>query len=107
MFFCFQHPIFTGTGDLSDDDRDKLIEAYGFLEEFLNGHPWMAGTDLTIADLSILATLVSVELLVPVEADRFPQLSDWLNTAKELPYFEECNAEGLAKFKELLPTPEV
>ena len=101
-----QFPLFTGTGDISDDDRDKLIEAYGFLEEFLSGHPWLAGDDMSIADLSILATVATADLFIPVEADRFPQLSDWLKTGKELPYFEECNAVGLAKFKDMLPTPE-
>jgi glutathione S-transferase len=61
---------------------------------------------MTIADLSILATVVSANLFIPVDGDRFPQLADWLKTGKELPYFDECNADGLAKFKEMLPTPE-
>ncbi|XP_068892699.1 glutathione S-transferase 1-like [Tenebrio molitor] len=100
------YPLFTGTGDISEDDRDKLIEAYGFLEEFLNGRPWLAGDEMTIADLSILATVVSADLFIPVDGERFPQLADWLKTGKELPYFDECNADGLAKFKEMLPTPE-
>ncbi|XP_044270689.1 glutathione S-transferase 1-like [Tribolium madens] len=100
------HILFSGIGDISEDDRDKLLEAYGFLEEFLNGHPWLAGDEMTVADLSVLATLASADLFIPVEADRFPQLFDWLKTGKELPFFDECNAEGLAKFKEMLPTPE-
>lgn len=57
---------------------------------------------MTVADLSILATVASIELVIPVEEDRFPNLSSWLQSGKELSYYEECNAKGLAELKDLI-----
>ncbi|CAH0546304.1 unnamed protein product [Brassicogethes aeneus] len=96
-------PLFMGESEIDEDVKDKLIEALGFLESFLNGHDWFAGDEVTIADLSILSTLATVELFIPVDAERFPQLDAWLKRAKDLPYFHETNAEGLQLFKEMMP----
>ncbi|XP_044763335.1 glutathione S-transferase 1-like [Coccinella septempunctata] len=95
-------PLFQGIGDISDDDRDKIIEAFGYIENYLEKTPYVAGEEMTVADLSILSTVASIELVIPVEEDRFPNLSSWLKSGKELTYFEECNSKGLAELKDLI-----
>ncbi|KAL3283064.1 hypothetical protein HHI36_006221 [Cryptolaemus montrouzieri] len=95
-------PLFQGIGDICDDDRDKIIEAFGFMEKYLENSAWMAGDEMTVADLSILATMASIELVIPVEEDRFPKLFDWLKCGKDLDYFEECNSKGLDELKSLI-----
>nr|QVK45131.1 GSTe7 [Pagiophloeus tsushimanus] len=97
-------PIMMGIQDeVSEDARDSMLEALGLLETFLKDNQWMAGDDLTIADLTILALISTVEEAVfPIDPERFPKLADWFSRAKELPYFEESNREGLDKIKELV-----
>ncbi|XP_060520843.1 uncharacterized protein LOC132698667 [Cylas formicarius] len=96
-------PLFMGESQVSEDDADKLIEAFGFLEEFLGDNQWMVGDDITIADLSLLATVATVELFFPIDAERFPKMTEWLARGKELPYFDEVNSEGFDAFKGFMP----
>lgn len=72
-----------------------MYEAYGFMEAFLKDKKWIAGDEMSIADLCALATVATLELLVPIEESEYPLLFDWLKRGKELPYFEETNKEGL------------
>ncbi|CAG9767485.1 unnamed protein product [Ceutorhynchus assimilis] len=96
-------PIIMGIEeDISEEARDGFLEALGILEIFLKDYQWMAGDDITIADLSILAFLSTVETVLPLDPERFPKLTNWFGRAKELPYFEECNGEGLDQIKEML-----
>lgn len=94
-----------GESEVPEEANDKLIEAFGFLEAFLGENEWMVGENLTLADLSVCTTLVSVELFIPVDEERFPHLTAWLQRVKELPYFEECNQAGLDEFKSKMPFP--
>ncbi|KAH1018811.1 hypothetical protein HUJ05_006506 [Dendroctonus ponderosae] len=98
------HPIMMGIEDVvSEEASDCMLESLGLLEIFLKDKPWIAGDDLTIADLTILALVATVEEVVfPIDPERFPKLSEWFNKAKELPYFEECNREGLDKMGQLV-----
>ncbi|KAK9884349.1 hypothetical protein WA026_005299 [Henosepilachna vigintioctopunctata] len=95
-------PLFNGIGDISDDDKDKIVEAYGFIEKYLETYSWVADEEMTIADFSILSTVVSIELVIPVEEDRFPKLTEWIAKGKALKYFDECNSQGLDHLKELI-----
>lgn len=92
-----------GESEVPEEANDKLVEAFGFLEAFLGENEWMTGEQITIADLSILATLATVELFIPIDEERFPKLTAWLARGKELEYFDECNAAGLEAFKNIMP----
>nr|QFU14637.1 glutathione S-transferase GSTe9 [Dendroctonus armandi] len=98
------HPIMMGIEDVvSEEASDCMLESLGLLEVFLKDKPWIAGDVLTIADLTILALVATVEEVVfPIDPERFPKLSEWFNKAKELAYFEECNKEGLDKMGQLV-----
>lgn len=88
---------------VSEEASDCMLESLGLLEVFLKDKPWIAGDVLTIADLTILALVATVEEVVfPIDPERFPKLSEWFNKAKELAYFEECNKEGLDKMGQLV-----
>jgi glutathione S-transferase len=42
---------------------DKVEEAFSILDTYLEGHDWVAGDQITIADYSIVATVSTVEVL--------------------------------------------
>lgn len=98
-----QQPIMMGVEDeVSEEAKDNLLESMGVMEIFLKDKPWIAGDDLTIADLTVLALISTVEVVVfPIDPERFPRLADWFERAKQLPYFEECNKEALEQVAEL------
>lgn len=52
--------LFLGETKITDDKREQVYEAFGFMEKFLEGRKWFCGVNLTIADLSILASMSSI-----------------------------------------------
>lgn len=59
--------FFLGETKISDDKRKQIFEAFGFMEKFLEGRKWFAGDNLTLADLSILASVASITVRLPSE----------------------------------------
>lgn len=61
FFLCRKFPaIFLGETKISDEKRKQVYEAFGYMENFLEGRKWFCSDNLTIADLSILASLSSI-----------------------------------------------
>lgn len=61
----------------------------------------MAGEALTIADLCLIATVSSTDILVPVKGSKYPKLCAWIKRMQELAYYRESNGVGLQSFKKL------
>ncbi|KAH8407560.1 hypothetical protein KR222_005654, partial [Zaprionus bogoriensis] len=81
--------------ELPKQRLDELHEAYALLEQLLDGHEFLAGNSLTIADFSIVATLSTLHLsYAPLETERYPRLSAWLERISGLPYYEQANLAG-------------
>lgn len=74
--------------EISKEVQEKIYEMFGFLEGFLEKTKWVAGNDVTVADMSIVVSIVGlVEFGVPIE--KFPNVKKWLEQCKKLPGFEE------------------
>lgn len=89
---------------LKTPSTEALQEAqtvYDFLEVFLADHKFLAGQNLTIADFSIITTLTALDYFVPIDEAKHPKVAKWVNSCKELPYYNEAN-EGLQQFKEFI-----
>ncbi|PNF22940.1 Glutathione S-transferase 1-1 [Cryptotermes secundus] len=79
----------------------KLEEAYEIFDKFLEGQTWAAGDHLTIADLALVATVSSAEIL-GFDITKYPNVSKWFAKAKKsIPKYEELNHAGCLKFKEM------
>lgn len=85
-----------GAKSVPKEKADAVIEAYTHLETFLGLSKYVASDNLTVADLSICPTITTMNLLVPLAENRFPNICKWLLVMKELPYYETENAPGLA-----------
>ncbi|XP_061389555.1 glutathione S-transferase 1-like [Musca vetustissima] len=81
---------------------DSIFDSYGFLESFLKGRKYMAGNHLTIADLSIVTSVTSLQIFAKIDRSKFPKLCDWLKTMQSLPYYEEANGVGLKELVKML-----
>lgn len=107
--YILQFAIFSlGEKELSQENANAASEAFAFLEAFLENHKWMAGEQMTIADLCIGASVTSLATVHSVEKlmnhDKYPRLHAWLNRLKALPYYEEANGIGLEKLKAFVKT---
>lgn len=55
--------MFIGETKITDEKREKLYEALGWLNTFLEGNKYVAGGDgWTLADLSLLASVATIEV---------------------------------------------
>ncbi|XP_058813010.1 glutathione S-transferase 1 isoform X3 [Topomyia yanbarensis] len=81
------------------ENEKKMLEAIEFLDKFLEGAKYVAGGDsLTIADLSILATVSSFEV-AKVDLSKYPNVAAWYERLSEEAPGTEINKAGLEEFK--------
>lgn len=58
---------------------------------------------MTIADLSIAPIVSTVNIIVPITAEKWPKLYDWWhNQMQSLPYYQQVNDNGVKALKELV-----
>ncbi|KAH8357185.1 hypothetical protein KR084_008265, partial [Drosophila pseudotakahashii] len=90
------------TGQLGDQEAlDKVNSALGFLNTFLEGQDFLVGSQLTVADIVILATVSTIEV-VPFDIEKFPNIARWYkNAPKVTPGWAE-NLENLKQAKKFL-----
>ncbi|XP_052865863.1 glutathione S-transferase 1 isoform X4 [Anopheles cruzii] len=76
----------------------KMEEAVGFLNSFLDGHEYAAGADLTIADLSLVASIATYEV-AGFDFDPYPHVKAWLARCKANAPGYAMNQAGANEFK--------
>ncbi|KAL0881967.1 hypothetical protein ABMA27_001720 [Loxostege sticticalis] len=86
-------------------DKEKFTgveNALKLLDTFLEGQKYCAGNNLTVADLSLIASVSSLEAS-DVNFLKYPNIKRWYETVKSTaPGYEEANGKGLQAFKELV-----
>lgn len=53
---------------------------------------------MTVADLACIATISTLNVFVPIAANRYPNISAWMAKMQALPYYSKANQVGLDKF---------
>lgn len=85
----FIYPIYLNkTTEISKEIQDKIYEMFGFLEGFLEKSKWVAGNDVTVADMAIIVSIVAL-VEIGVNMDKYPNVKRWIDQCKKLPGFEE------------------
>ena len=51
-----------GGQEAQPDKLEKITEALGFLNKFLQGQDWVAGDSMTIADICLVVTVSNSEV---------------------------------------------
>ncbi|XP_055640148.1 glutathione S-transferase E14-like isoform X3 [Toxorhynchites rutilus septentrionalis] len=93
-------------GEITDvsGHLDPIREALDYLEVYLGKTKFIACDELTVADLSNIATLSTLEIICPLAGGRWPKVEAWSGSLKQLPYYHEANQVGLNKLREKLVT---
>jgi len=89
--------LFQNKKGITWNDAHKIRKCYRFLNTFLEDNKFLCGQDVTLADLSCLATVSTLDLIYPVNEQCYPHLDRYLKDATELPYYRETNIIGLEK----------
>ncbi|XKL62081.1 hypothetical protein PGB90_001914 [Kerria lacca] len=95
------YPLIFGGAPITDDKLKKLEEAFEFLNTFLAGNEFVAGNNITIADISLVASVTTVQS-TDFDISKYPNVIRWLEKCKSsLPDYEEANAKGVETFRQL------
>lgn len=87
---------------LYKDNINAINKIYEVVEEFFEkDNKWIAGPQMTIADLSLLPSITSLGVMVPIEAEKCPKLVKWIQRAETMPFYE-ANKKGLCKLKSFI-----
>jgi len=94
------YPILLETGAVTEASKKRFGEVMGFVEDFVKGGKFIAGTDhLTIADISCLATMSTVDACGLFDSAKYPNVSAWYKKCKsKIPNYEKMCGEGAAGF---------
>ncbi|KAK6628457.1 Glutathione S-transferase 1, isoform D [Polyplax serrata] len=94
------YPIMFGGAPMDPAKQEKLDQAFEFFNTFLEGQTWAAGSSLTIADLSLAASVATCEA-VGYPVSKYPNVQAWYSRVqKEAPGYE-VNSTGAEMFKQL------
>ncbi|RZB45757.1 GST N 3 domain containing protein [Asbolus verrucosus] len=87
--------------EVSQEQKNRVLEAYKFVEIFLENSQWVAGDEVTIADFSIGSTILALNLLVPLDVSAFPKTDSWIKRFQGLEY-TKVNEVGLQELKKVI-----
>ncbi|XP_072949877.1 glutathione S-transferase 1-like [Epargyreus clarus] len=100
-FAVYFNPRFFG-GHVEKDSLQKLLEALGFLNLFLESSKYVAGDDLTIADLCLVATLSTIDV-IGFSLKKYQNILRWYELVqKTAPNYQKANAEPLEEFRTMI-----
>ncbi|EDW01858.1 glutathione S-transferase 1 [Drosophila grimshawi] len=88
--------------EVSKSKIDGIYSMYDFLEAFLGTQEYMTGATLTIADFSYVSSVSGLLGLAPVQEQRYPRLSAWLERMEQLPNYRSSNGNGAQMLIDML-----
>ncbi|XP_017026652.1 uncharacterized protein [Drosophila kikkawai] len=97
-FAKYYYPLFRTGQPGSEEDFKKIETAFGFLNTFLEGQDYVAGDNLTVADIAILA-LVSTFDIIEFDFSKYTNVVRWYANAKKVTPGWDENWEGLQQMK--------
>ncbi|ALC40878.1 CG5224 [Drosophila busckii] len=93
--FIVEPVIYFGVTIVPEDRIVYMQKAYDGLEHCLSSGDYLAGAELSIADLCTVATVSTAAAFAPIDSALYPKLTQWLKRMEQLPYYKSCNQEGL------------
>ncbi|XP_076348994.1 glutathione S-transferase 1-like [Tachypleus tridentatus] len=89
-------------GEPPNTEKEKIMrQKIKILDDILEKQPYVAGQNLTLADLSILAGITFPEV-IECNLGEFSNIQLWIKKMKaELPYYEEFITQPIEEFKGL------
>ncbi|KAJ9598046.1 hypothetical protein L9F63_026849, partial [Diploptera punctata] len=95
------YPIYFAKAPADPEKMKKIEESYQFLDKFLEGQEFVAGNSLTIADLAIVSSVSTAEI-VGFDITRYPNVTKWFEKMKKVvPGYDEINHKGCLEFKKI------
>jgi len=99
--FLFEPILYYGSPDVPQDKVDYIYKAFDLLEAVLQNSPYLVGSNLTLADLSCITSVTSVNKIFPLSEEKYPKINAWIKRLGTLPYYQEINQAGADVLQQL------
>ncbi|CAG9795469.1 unnamed protein product [Diatraea saccharalis] len=83
----------------TNEQLAEVKEVYGILEKYLEQTRFFAADHLTLADISLVASVSTLDGVIPV--NEFPKLSQWFETMQQYDWYQSANKPGLEKITKM------
>ncbi|KAK9891686.1 hypothetical protein WA026_015654 [Henosepilachna vigintioctopunctata] len=80
--------------------RDKMNQIYDLMETFLE-EDWIAGNFISIADLILIPSITTMNVIHPIDFQKYPKIHCWIKRSEKQPFYI-ANQNGLNKLKCML-----
>jgi len=97
-FADYYYPQLFAKQPANPENYKKMEAAFEFLDQFLDGQTYAAGDTLTLADLSLLATVSTYEV-AKFDISKYPNVHKWYNHCKTVAPGWDLNESGMEHFK--------
>jgi len=97
----YYYPQIFAKQPANPENLKKLEDAVGFFDTFLEGQTYAAGDSLTVADISLVATVSTLEV-AGFDLSKYKNVSRWFANSKATTPGYDINEAGLTEFKKFL-----
>ncbi|XP_036331250.1 glutathione S-transferase 1-like [Rhagoletis pomonella] len=99
--------IFANQTVVPKSQIEIIANVYETVNGFLKDHSYVAGDHLTLADLSLIPAISSLQVYLDIDAVKYPNLLAWFKRAEKLPYYEKANGKGLQQFFDIVKSKNI
>ncbi|KAH8382061.1 hypothetical protein KR009_001643, partial [Drosophila setifemur] len=100
-FIKYYYPVFFTGKPGPQEDFQKIESAFEYLNTFLQGQDYVAGDHLTVADISILATVSTFEA-VEFDFSKYQNVVRWYKNAQKVTPGWDDNVAGVNQLKQII-----
>lgn len=101
-FADYYYPVVFGGASYDPEKLKKCEEAMKFFDTFLENSEYAAGNNLTLADLTLVATVSTYEVM-DFDLSPYKNVTKWLAKIKKTaPGYEEANGKNVLIFKQMV-----
>ncbi|XP_072942791.1 glutathione S-transferase 1-like isoform X1 [Epargyreus clarus] len=99
---------FAGKWPVNEAKLDMLNFSLDYIESRLNKNSWLAGDEISLADMCLMSTITSVYQIVR-RSEKHKKVNEWLKKCEMLPFYEinRRGLERLLKFVEMKKHPYI
>ncbi|XP_020817315.1 glutathione S-transferase D5-like [Drosophila serrata] len=102
-FIKYYYPLIRTGQAGTEEDFKKIESAFEFLNTFLEGQDYVAGDHLTLADIAIVSSVSTFEIM-DFDFSKYANVSRWYANAKKVTPGWDENWDGLLQLKSIVET---
>ncbi|CAH1645855.1 unnamed protein product [Spodoptera littoralis] len=99
---CVLPAVFGDLDGPTEQHKAEIDAAYSVLEAYLKDHKYIAADHLTLADLSVGATAISIQVAHKLDATKFPLTAAWISSLEDHPSFKKILLPGVQLLNEFV-----